>query len=82
MPLFFESTLDRWGHEKIIIFYPWRSPPGHIAPNITENTGIIRIFGPWGLFFKRVERQGKSAQNLCIEPNNVPPNFTVPSITF
>ena len=70
------------GTRKQITFYPWRSPPsGHISPCMTKNTRFIRILGDWGLFLKRVERQGKSTQSLRIELNNVPPNFGTPSMT-
>ena len=38
---------------KKIIFYPWRSPPGHIPPNMTKNTRFIRILGHLGDIFQK-----------------------------
>ena len=60
---------------------PGGPPPEHIAPKKTKNTRFILIWDIWGIFSKKVELQGKSAQTLCNEPNNVPPNFGSPNIT-
>ena len=69
------------GTRKKLYFIPGGHPPGHISPCMTKNTRFIRILGDWGLFLKRVERQGKSTQSLCIEVNNLPPNLETPSMT-
>ena len=49
---------------------------------MTKNTDLFAFWRHWGIIFKKVERQGKGAQNLCIEPNNLPPNFWVPGMTL
>ena len=67
-PFFFANTWDRLAHKKIN-FFPWRSPP-KIFP--TEWPKIRDLFAFWrkrGIIDKKVERQGKGVQHLCIELN-------------
>ena len=80
-PIFFESTWDRWGHEKNYIL-SLAVPLQDILPPIwLQIPDLFAFWDIWGIFFQKVERQGKSTQNLCIEPNNLPPNFGTPSMT-
>ena len=80
-PFFLKVHEIDGGQEKNYILSLAVTPPGHISPCMTKNTRFIRILGDWGLFLKRVERQGKSTQSLRIEVNNLPPNFGTPSMT-
>lgn len=58
MPHFCESTYDRCGHEKQVLFSPGGHPPS-ITPNMTANTGFIRILAHLGDLFEKGRTPGE-----------------------